>query len=99
MTRIREKKAAFMYAKIEEWKQSGMTIRAFAAQMGISKSAFEYWITRKRNSERQMPRFIELVANSASSVPGHMETDPKATQSPRRVELTFPNGLCLRIFM
>jgi hypothetical protein len=38
---MRTPKSAAMFAKVDEWKNSGLTLREFASSIGLSKSAFE----------------------------------------------------------
>lgn len=106
MKTLQKKKAAEMFARVDEWKVSGMTKREFGVVHGIAKSTFDYWIQKKRKQDKKTPRFVELVAESNSEQNIHQSTlsDSKSTnkripQSNKHVELSFPNGLCIKVFM
>ena len=43
-------KSVAMFAKVDEWKQSGQTLRSFATSIGLSKSTLEYWVRKKREA-------------------------------------------------
>jgi len=53
-------KSAAMFAKVEAWKNSGETAREFASSIGLSKSTFSYWVSKRRKSLSNHPSFVEL---------------------------------------
>lgn len=92
---------ASMFGVINEWKESGLSVREYAQKKGISKSKLTYWI-RKLDMDTggkvdsPFPAFIEV-----SSVSSQIESPVREKeQAPGKlqIELTFPSGLCLKIF-
>ena len=49
-----------MFIKIDEWKNSGHTLRKFASSIGLSISAFEYQVSKSWKSLSNSPDFVEL---------------------------------------
>lgn len=92
-----------MIGKVDEWSRSSMSIRAFAQTLGISKSSFEYWVRKVRGTTKPLddsPEFIEMLQSTPIKVPS-----PEAKAKPQpdhltnpQIVLTFPNGLCLKIY-
>lgn len=81
--------------RVEQWKQSGLTAREYAAQAGLNAGTLCYWkwrlsrdartkqtspAPRKRRARR--PRFVELTPVSVVD---------------DRVEIELPNGHRLRV--
>jgi transposase-like protein len=95
---IKTPKSAAMFAKVEEWRNSGKTLREFASTLGLSKSAFEYWVRKKREASANSPAFVELspmvkprVITEATSK--HSEPDAQA-----QIVFTFPGGMCIKVY-
>ena len=91
-------KSATMFVKVDEWKNSGQSLREFASTMGLSKSAFEYWVRKKRQSSGNSPAFVELspLVKSRVSIeasPKHPEVDAQA-----QIVFTFPGGMCIKVY-
>jgi transposase-like protein len=84
---------------IKEWQESGITLSDFAKKKGITRSKLHYWLKTLFAENYQVskpPVFFELgsktpeiitPAENTSQVPGKLQ-----------IELTFPSGLCLKIF-
>jgi hypothetical protein len=88
-----------MFAKVDEWQDSELTLREFAASIGLSKSAFEYWVYKRRKSLTNSPTFVELSPLVKPRViieatPKHPE--PDATQA--QIVFTFPSGMCIKVY-
>ena len=95
---MRTPKSATMFAKVDEWKNSELTLREFASSIGLSKSAFEYWVCKRRKSLINPPAFVELsplvsprVIIEATSK--HPEPDAQA-----QIVFTFPGGMCIKVY-
>ena len=87
-----------MFAKVDELKESGQTLRSFATSIGLSKSAFEYWVYKRRKSLSNSPGFVELSPLVKPRViveaaPKHPEPDAQA-----QIVFTFPNGMCVKVY-
>ncbi|HSO85596.1 MAG TPA: hypothetical protein VLQ91_03530 [Draconibacterium sp.] len=97
---LHEKKAE-MFASVERWKQSSMTKGRYAQSVGISKSKFEYWVRKVREtglSADDFPGFVEIGRQSkARPLPEVVEPCSGNIPLPQ-VVLNFPGGLCLKIY-
>jgi hypothetical protein len=96
---LREKKAE-MFASVAQWKLSSMTKGAYAQSTGISKSKFEYWVRKVREtglSSDDFPGFVEIGRQSGSRPLPEVETRSENMPLPKMV-LNFPGGLCLKIY-
>ncbi len=87
-----------MFAKVDEWKNSGQTLREFASSIGLSKSAFEYWVYKRRKSLSSPPAFVELSHLYKPKVivegaPKHPGPDAQA-----QIVFTFPGGMCIKVY-
>lgn len=71
-----------MYNLVTEYRNSGLSARAFSKEKGISTSTFCYWI-RKKKEEDQPGGFVEVTTGSKSST--------------RELELIYPNGVKLQM--
>ena len=87
-----------MFAKVEEWKRSGLSLREFSLTIGISKSAFDYWVRKERRFSNNSPSFVELSplvrpTVSNNTIIKHPETDTQA-----QLVITFPSGMCIKVY-
>lgn len=69
-----------MFSLIEQWKQSGLTQKAYCEQSGLSYHMFHYWYKRYRdkNTSEGATSFVKL------------QVQPSAIQP--HVELLLPDG-------
>ncbi|MCX2839409.1 IS66 family insertion sequence element accessory protein TnpB [Salinimicrobium sp. MT39] len=71
-----------MYTLVNEYRNSGLSAKAFSTEKGISPSTFCYWI-RKKKDEDQPGGFVEVTKGlNASS---------------GELELIYPNGVKLQM--
>ncbi len=90
---------ATMSGIINEWKESGLTIKDFAARKRITKTKLQYWIRKLhsgKDQEPSLPAFLEI-----SSGPSHIKSSTKEYSQEKgnlQIELAFPSGLCLKIY-
>jgi hypothetical protein len=89
-----------MEAHVNDWMNSGLTIRDFAHKIGVTKGKFSYWVSKVKasnNIPKQFPQFIDL-----GSVTDNMKLEDNSPQkaSPQnpQIALTFPSGLVLKIY-
>ena len=87
-----------MFAKVDEWKNSGQTLREFASSIGLSKSAYEYWVRTKRQATANSPAFVELSPLVDPRV--IIEAAPKNPVSDAKAQIvfTFPGGMCIKVY-
>ena len=74
-----------MYALIAEYRQSGLSTKAFCADKDVKVSTFQYWIQKQK--KEQLSGFIPVKTGM----------QPSGTHP---VEVVYPNGirLCLPSF-
>lgn len=98
---LHEKKAE-MFASVALWKLSSMTKGAYAQSVGISKSKFEYWVRKVREtglSSEDFPGFVEIGRQSGTTPLPEIEKRSVGLPTPvPQAVLTFPGGLCLKIY-
>ncbi len=86
-----------MLAHVEEWRRSGMSIRAYSESIGVSKGKFEYWAKKANpvHPKNKSPEFIEISPLKKSL----NYEQPQMPLSPNpQIVLTFASGLCLKIY-
>lgn len=69
-----------MFQLIEEYRNSGFTIKAFCEDRDIKAATFNYWIKKKKE---------------ASSAGGFVTINPQVPSN-ADLELIYPNGVRLR---
>jgi hypothetical protein len=79
-----QRSAAEWRGIIVQYQQSGMGMKEFCVQEGLTLRTFEEWYRRLRRAERGKGQFVEVKA-------------PSGAASPWAVEVEFPNGVRLRV--
>jgi len=69
---------------IAQYRQSGLGMKAFCSQEGLTLRTFENWYRRVRRSETGKGQFVEVPA-------------PRTVATPWTVEVELPNGVRLRV--
>ena len=95
---MRTSKSASMFVKVDEWENSGQSLREFASTVGLSKSAFTYWVLKKRRLSGNSPAFVELspmVKPQASVEATSKHREPGAHA---QIVFTFPSGMCIKVY-
>lgn len=87
-----------MFARVDEWKKSGKTMREFASGISVSKSCFEYWIRKKRDMSGSSPQFVELISTGNSSEDIRQTSRPNQIATQAQIVFTFPGGLCVKVY-
>jgi hypothetical protein len=79
-----QRSAAQWGAIIEQYRQSGMGIKEFCTQEGLTVRTFEKWYRRTRSAEQRKGQFIEVK--------------PLATAGRSwEMEMEFPTGVRVRV--
>jgi transposase-like protein len=95
--------------RVERWKDSGLSARDFASEMGINPQTLSYWRWKlgknagKTPARRKRSGFVEVVADAAGSeLPAR--TDPQlmsepsmAEQPPEPLEIVLRDELRIRV--
>ena len=87
-----------MFARVDEWKKSGNTMRAFASDIGLSRSCFEYWVRKKRDLTGGSPQFMELIPSGKPLVGIQQIIKSNDTSTQAQIVFTFPGGLCVKVY-
>ena len=95
-----------MFARVAQWKQSSMSIVAFAQTNGITERKFYYWVQKEREasmSSDDNAGFIEIgqlvkpVQRVKPAPLAEVEIQSVKFTNPQ-IELIFPSGLCVKIY-
>lgn len=82
---------------IARQKESGLTVRSFCSNEGIAPSTFYYW-QKKIRKESGENHFIPLVVKSSPAVFNQIAgTEPTQKHDDNHFEITYPNGITLRV--
>jgi hypothetical protein len=95
---INNQKQATMFARVDEWKKSGKTMREFASGVGVSKSCFQYWIRKRRDMPGGFPQFVELIPIGKVSEDIRQTSKPNEIAAQAHLVFTFPGGLCVKVY-
>jgi hypothetical protein len=94
-----EKKFIDLY---QRHKNSGLSVEAFCENEIIAPSTFYYW-RKKLKDKNQLPGFIPVVIDSASSM-NHQKSSSMFPQdsaliqsSETNIEVELPNGIIIRL--
>jgi len=79
-----QRSAAEWRGIIERYRQSGMGMKEFCTQEGLTLRTFEEWYRRQRRAEPGKGQFVEVKP-------------PVPTVEPWAVEVELPNGMRLRL--
>ncbi len=69
---------------ITQYRQSGLGMKEFCSQEGLTLRTFENWYRRVRRNETSKGQFVEVPA-------------PQEVSQPWVVEVELPNGVRLRV--
>ncbi len=81
-------KSEKMLALVEEFVSSGKSQKVFCQENHLKGSTFSYWVKKYRQQNNQQEGFIPIDITGPSYGRGDKP----------RVELSFSNGLTLRIY-
>lgn len=88
-----------MLEHVARQPESDITVANYAKQFGITLTKLQYWI-RKFNAQAGKDtslRFIDLRSFGSSTVPAEDKDKAEPIRAPQ-ITLTFPNGMCLKIY-
>jgi hypothetical protein len=82
-----------MFPIVEQFKNSGLSIKAFAAREGLNNFSFQYWCKKYKAKNcllrKSDPKFIPLTIKAPA--------EPPVSDKPK-LELRLPCGLELIIY-
>lgn len=71
-----------MYNLVTQYRNSGLSAKAFSKEKGISPTTFDYWIRKKKEEDRP-GGFVQVATGGKSFT--------------RELELIYPNGVKLQM--
>ena len=81
--------------RVEQWKQSGLTAREYAAQAGLNAGTLSYWKWRlSRDARREKPS--PASRKRQGRTPKFVELTPVSVVD-ERIEIELSNGHRLRV--
>jgi hypothetical protein len=96
---MKESKTEAMFAKVSEWKQSGKSVREFAASAGLTKSTFGYWVRKKREMSKKKASFVELAPSSKPMQIHDSFTETRLSDRHQAsIVITFASGMTVQIY-
>jgi hypothetical protein len=82
-----------MFPIVEQWKESGLSIKAFAAIQGLNNFSFQYWCKKYKAKntllKKSDPKFIPVTIKAS---------DELSVREKPKLELHLPCGLELIIY-
>jgi transposase-like protein len=75
------KKAEQMRQAVQQWKESGLTQKAYCEKIGVKRTTFANWVGRSK--EKAAGGFIAVT--------------PQVKPVSESIELIYPNGVRLKI--
>lgn len=85
-----------MFDHVARQRESGMTVANYAKHTGISTSKLQYWI-RKFNAQEAGENSLKFINLSSFDTADHYSKAQEPQSNPQ-ITLTFPNGMCLKIY-
>jgi acetyl-CoA acetyltransferase len=89
-----------MFEHAARQRESGMTVANYAQQYGITRTKLQYWIRKSITHEAANDsslRFINLGSFGKAKNPAQGKDVAEPVRTPQ-ITLTFPNGMCLKIY-
>ena len=90
--------------RVERWKDSGLSAREFAAEMGINPQTLSYWKWKlgkkaKAPAKRKRVSFVEVVdaAGGPAARTVQLADPPQAKQPPEPLEIVLRDELRIRV--
>jgi len=86
-----------MFEHVARQRESGMTVVNYAKHTGITTSKLQYWI-RKLNAKEAGKNSLKFIDLSSFDTADHHSKAPERQTGNPQITLTFPNGMCLKIY-
>ena len=92
--------------RIERWKDSGLTAKEFAAELGINAHSLTWWKWRLSSTTEHAPQASRIVRRTqktesktspATATPLTFVEMPAAAASPEPLELVLPSSIRIRV--
>jgi transposase len=91
--------------RVERWKDSGLSAREFAAEVGINAQTLSYWRWKlgkkvaKAPARKKQVAFVEVVAGTSDELAsvGPIVSEPARDQRPEPLEIVLRDELRIRV--
>ena len=103
---MKDVRATEMAILEDQWRKSGKSLTEFCQLMGISKNKLKYWVYAKSKNLEKPSRsatvdekcFVEIFSKAKPITKyGNLCEVAKSGSQPS-LEITFPSGMCVKIF-
>jgi transposase-like protein len=91
------------WKRVERWKDSGLSAREFASEMGINAQTLSYWRWRlgkkaaKAPEKRKATAFVEVVAEPAAELATRVVERGQREEHPEPLEIVLRDELRIRV--
>jgi len=87
-----------MYPHVEAWKQSGISLTAYAKSIGLQSATFEYWVRKFRNEQKKADAgFVEILPTMSKQEGPKRSGQMPTEQRQGDIVLSFANGMSIKI--
>ncbi len=86
-----------MFEHVTRQRDSGMTVANYAKQTGITTTKLQYWIRKFQAQEAGKNTSLKFIDLSSFDTADHYSKAQEPQSNPQ-ITLTFPNGMCLKIY-
>lgn len=94
----KQEKAKEMCTKVAAWKQSGMSMIAYAQSIGMSPSGFEYWVRKYRKEYKKLnDEFVQVFPSIEGNSEQKRFQHPPVERSQGEIVFSFANGMTIRV--
>jgi len=87
-----------MLEHVARQRESGMSIANYAKQTGITTTKLQYWIRKFMAQEAGKDTSLKFIDLSSFDIANHHSRAPQLQTCNPQITLTFPNGMCLKIY-
>jgi transposase-like protein len=87
-----------MYPKVEAWKQSGMKMADYAKSIGMTRTAFEYWVRKFRRAPKKADAgFVEIFPAATKGKYQEPSAQRAVDHSQGEIVFSFANGMSIKV--
>jgi hypothetical protein len=86
-----------MFAHVEKWKATGISIGAYAKSQGFSKGRMEYWA--KKYNRQNLTRDEKVIFTELPKIKDIDKHSQEAGIHTPKIELSVPGGITIKIYI
>ena len=87
-----------MLEHVARQHESGLTVANYAKHAGITQFKLQYWIRKFKAREAGKDTNLKFIDLSSFDTSNHRSISPELQTLTPQITLTFPNGMCLKIY-